>query len=365
MSELKRELPAKQEMKPVERVLSVLRLEEPDRVPHFEWEFSAEVVEALGGTRDYFNFIELMDIDAVMVAPRYRTTKIAADLLIDEWGATRRLGAENTALPVDDLAPIKTLAGMDTWQPPDPDDPYRYEGIQAAIERFGSKRAIFLQIRDVWSGPRDYIGYVQLFISLLENPEMVVGVAKKCVDHYVRIVGRAAEMGIHVVMSGDDVADNRGPMFAPSLWETLFVPQYRRLIEAIHDTGLCHWKHSDGNMYPLLDSIVAAGSDGIDPIDPLGGMELSVVKAKYGRSVAIKGNVDQIKLLQYGPPAQVVEAVKRCIREAGIGGGYVCSSSNSIHSGVDPKLYKEMVEAIHHYGRYPLDMDLLSPTISG
>ena len=60
----------------------------------------------------------------------------------------------------------------------------------------------------------------------------------------------------------------------------LIYPHYQRLVDAIHDAGLYHWKHSDGNMYPLLDSIVAAGSDGIDPIDPSGGMKLSVVKEK-------------------------------------------------------------------------------------
>ena len=141
----------------------------------------------------------------------------------------------------------------------------------------------------------------------------------------------------------------------------MFIPHFRRLVSAIHDCGLYHWKHSDGNMYPLLDSIVDAGSDGIDPIDPMGGMELSVVKQRYGSRTAIKGNVDQTELLMYGPPEAVVESVKKCIADAGVGGGYVCSSSNSIHSGVDPDLYKVMLDAIAHYGRYPLDMDLLTP----
>ena len=86
-----------------------------------------------------------------------------------------------------------------------------------------------------------------------------------------------------------------------------------------------------------------------------------MVKARYGDRVAIKGNVDQTELLMYGPPEKVVEEVKACIRDAGVGGGYVCSSSNSIHSGVDLELYKVMVDTVHHYGRYPLDMDLLAP----
>lgn len=357
----KRSLPARPQMKPLERVLAVLNHQEPDRVPHFEWVHDLDLIKTMTNGGDYFDLVELLDIDGVMTGPAYRKQSLGGDLLVDEWGAKRRIGQDNYAMPVDDEAPVKTLADLEKWTPPDPDDPFRYEKIKATVDRFGGERAIILQMRDVWSGPRDYIGYAQLFINLKECPEMVEGVVRKCVDHYIRVIQRSAELGVNIVFSGDDVADSRGPMFAPALWENLFLPHYRRLVQAIHEVGLYHWKHSDGNMYPLLDSIVAAGSDGVDPIDPLGGMELSVVKARYGDRVAIKGNVDQTELLMYGPPEKVVEEVKACIRDAGAGGGYVCSSSNSIHSGVDPELYRVMVETIHHYGRYPLDMDLLAP----
>lgn len=357
----KRNLAAKPQMKPLERVLAVLRHQEPDRVPHFEWVHDKDLIPHMTGGGNYFDLVELLDIDGVMTGPTYRKKSLGGDILVDEWGAVRRIGKDNYAMPVDDQAPIKSLADLEKWEVPDPDDPFRYEKIQETVDRFGGERAIILQMRDVWSGPRDYLGYAQLFINLKECPDLVEGVVQRCVDHYIRVIERAAEMGVTIVFTGDDVADNRGPMFSPILWESLFIPHYRRLVAAIHAAGLYHWKHSDGNMYPLLDSIVAAGSDGIDPIDPLGGMELSVVKARYGDRAAIKGNVDQTELLMYGPPAKVIEAVKTCIRDAGAGGGYVCSSSNSIHSGVAPELYKVMVDAIHHYGRYPLDLDLLAP----
>ena len=362
LSRPKRIYPAKPPMKPVERVLAVLRHEEPDRVPHFEWVHDLDLIKTMTKGGDYFDLVELLDLDGVMAKPIYRREPIGEGLWADEWGAVRRIGKDNYAMPVDDQAPIQSMADLEKWQPPDADAPFRYENIQDTVDRFGSERAIILQMRDVWSGPRDYIGYAQLFINLKEQPDLVEGVVIKCVDHYIQVIERAAEMGVHVVFTGDDVADNRGPMFDPELWESLFIPHFRRLVKAIHAAGLYHWKHSDGNMYPLLDSIVGAGSDGIDPIDPSGGMELSVVKAKYGDKVAIKGNVDQTELLMYGPPEKVVEEVKSCIRDAGIGGGYICSSSNSIHSGVDPELYQVMVDTIHHYGRYPLDMDMLAPS---
>jgi uroporphyrinogen decarboxylase len=347
-------------MKPVERVFAVLRREEPDRVPHFEWVHDQGLMKKMTGGGNYFDLIELLDIDGVMVKPAYRKRKIGGGLLLDEWGTVRKMGLDNYALPVDEYSPIKSMENLEKWNPPDPDDPFRYENIRATVDRFGGERAIILQMRDVWSGPRDYMGYARLFMDLIDRPALVEGVVKKCVKHYIRVIERAADLGVNIIFTGDDIADNRGPMFSPKIWERLFMPHYRRLVDAIHQVGLYHWKHSDGNMYLLLDSIVDAGSDGIDPIDPLAGMELSVVKARYGERVAIKGNVDQTELLLYGPPERVVEAVKSCIRDAGVGGGYVCSSSNSIHSGVDPELYRVMVDAIHHYGQYPLDMDLLA-----
>lgn len=357
-----RSRPASRLTNSLERVLTTLKHQEPDRVPHFEWVHDVDVVKAMTNGGGYHDLIEQYDIDGVMVAPAYRKTSLGEpDLLVDEWGAVRRMGKDNYAMPVDDQAPLRTLDDLKIWQVPDPDDDFRYEPIRQTAARFGGKRAIILQMRDVWSGPRDYMGYAQLFVNLKTAPELVEGTVQRCVDHYIRVIQKAAGMGVNIVFTGDDVADNRGPMFSPLIWEQMFIPHYKRLVNAIHEAGLYHWKHSDGNMYPLLDSICAAGSDGIDPIDPSGGMELSVVKQKYGHKMAIKGNIDQTELLMYGPAEAVVESVKKAIRDAGPGGGYVCSSSNSIHSGVAPDLYKVMIDAIHYYGQYPLDAGVLAP----
>ena len=355
--------PARPEMTSLERVMAVLSHEIPDRVPHFEWVHNQELIQRITGGGTYFDLIERLDIDGVMTKPVYRQESIGENLWIDEWKSVRQIGHDDYALVVDDRAPVQSFDDLEQWNLPDPDESFRYQRIQDTVDRFGGERAIILQMRDVWSGPRDYMGYANLFVSLIEQPELVEAVVDKCVDHYIRVIQHAAELGVNVVFSGDDIADARGPMFRLSTWESLFLPHYRRLVSAIHAAGLQHWKHSDGNLYPFLPSIVEAGSNGIDPIDPMGGMELSVVKAQYGDRVAIKGNVDQVELLASGPAASVVEAVKTCIRDAGAGGGYVCSSSNSIHSGVDPELYLVMVEAIHRYGCYPLDMDLLAPSV--
>ena len=105
---------------------------------------------------------------------------------------------------------------------------------------------------------------------------------------------------------------------------------------------------------PILEYWIDCGIDCIDPIDPLSGMDLALVKQKYGHRICIKGNVDCTKTLVYGTGQAVEEEVKACIRQAARGGGYILSSSNMIHSGVKPENYVAMIEALRKYGQYPI-----------
>jgi len=349
-----------------ERVLAVLRRQEPDRVPTFEWDIDPGLIGEMTGGGTYEDFLEMFDLDAVMCGPSYARTPLGdGRTLIDEWGVIRAKGYEAYAIPVESAAPIKDWPDLESWQPPDPYASRRFEKMKRQIRRFKGEKAIFVRTRDVWSNPRDLLGYTQLLIDCLERPEFVNALVEKCVDHSIQIIRIAAELGAEVVITGDDIADNHGPIISPKLWGKLFMPHFRRWVDAVHDCGLYYWKHTDGNIMSLMELLMDAGIDGIDPIDPLAGMDLATVKQHWGDRVAIKGNVDCAHLLVSGTAEEVVEAVKACIRVAGPGGGYACSSSNSIHSGVRPQLYLAMLQAIREYGVYPLDMDRLAPAPSG
>jgi uroporphyrinogen decarboxylase len=343
-----------------ERVLAVLQRQEPDRIPTFEWDVDPGLIQTMTGGGTYEDFIEQFDLDAVMCGPTYAKRPLPDNRLIDEWGVTRERGHEAYAVAVDALAPLSSMADLERWQPPDPHAPGRFDVMKERIRRFKGQRAIFVQLRDVWSNPRDLLGYTNLLMMCLTEPELVEALVVKCIDQSIALLEIAAGLGAEVVMSGDDIADNRRTLISPAVWDRLFMPHFRRWVAAIHDRGLYYWKHTDGNIQGVLDMLVDAGIDGIDPIDPVAGMDLATVKREWGSRIAIKGNVDCASVLVDGTPADVVEAVKACIRAAGPGGGYACSSSNSIHSGVKPALYRTMVDAIREYGTYPLDQDRLA-----
>ena len=69
------------------------------------------------------------------------------------------------------------------------------------------------------------------------------------------------------------------------------------------------------------------------------------------------GNIDCTYLLPLGSEEEVAESVKDTIRVAAPVGGYIISSSNSIHPGVKQENYVAMVKAARRYGAYPISIE--------
>jgi uroporphyrinogen decarboxylase len=103
--------------------------------------------------------------------------------------------------------------------------------------------------------------------------------------------------------------------------------------------------------------MVGTGIDCINPLEPVANMDVAEVKQKYGGRIAIMGNIDCGDLLCNGSEEDVEAAVKECIRKGAPGGGLIISSSNSIHSGVDPRNYEVMIRTAKKYGKYPLQVE--------
>ena len=169
-------------------------------------------------------------------------------------------------------------------------------------------------------------------------------------------VGTEALEGYEIILETADIAFTNGPMVAPKHQSRFVFPALKEIVDYCHSRGIPCLKHTDGNIWALMDLIVEAGFDGIHPIDPVAGMDIGEAKDKYGEKLCIMGNVDCGNLLSWGSKEEVRETVKDCIRKAGKGGGYICMSGNSIHGAVSPDNYAEMIRAIREYGKYPLNL---------
>lgn len=343
------------EVTSAERVMRVLRREEPDRVPHFEWLVDRKVREALcPGCKSYNEFAVRMGHDAVLADPNFKKEQVGAKRWRSEWGYAVEYTGEEHGIEVE--FPIETMADFERYTPPDPHAPGRYASIEETIREFEGKKAIIVHLNDVFSLPRYLMGMENFLMSIVTAPDLVRALVDMSVDINLQMAKEVAARGARIVYTGDDYAGNTGPFMSPKHFRELFYPGLCRVIGGFKNLGLYIIKHTDGNLWPIMDMIIDSGIDCLDPIDPQAGMDLAEVKAKYGDRIALKGNVDCAHTMTFGTPEEVIVETKEALRKGAPGGGFILSSSNSIHSSVKPENYVAMLQTLEKYGRYPISL---------
>jgi uroporphyrinogen-III decarboxylase len=197
------------------------------------------------------------------------------------------------------------------------------------------------------------IGFAEFTRFIYQKPKFLERVITFHTDLYLKYLDAVMQSGVEVVLGGDDLGQKTGPMMRPELIDELFGESYRRVSEAVHKKGRKLIWHSCGNIYALLDKFVDWGFDGTITMEPTAGMELGRVREQVGHKLVLVGNLDVSYLLVRGSREEVEAAVKKAMKDAATGGGYILSASHS-HSSVDPQRLEWMLDAAHKYGKYPI-----------
>ncbi|MBN1857573.1 MAG: hypothetical protein JW846_11570 [Dehalococcoidia bacterium] len=344
------------QMTGLERMMTTLQLKEPDIVPHFETSHHKLVREGILPGASYEDFLEYIDVDAVAVVDKISTWKyepIDSKTKRDQWGGISLFTREDIGHPLKPA--IESEHDLDHYVPPNPDDDYHYEVMKERVARFKGRKAIIAHMTDVFDVAKEsLLGDVKYFTSMKRNPDLLDRVNEIVLTYYLRYIGNCIDLGADLVFVTGDWAMTNGPMASVEMTKRFIAPPFARIAEYCHSRGIPCMKHSDGNIWPLFDTIVEAGADAVHPIDPMGGMDMAEAKAKYGKKVCLMGNVSCAFSLVTGTPDEVRAETKEVIRKGGKGGGLICMSSNSIHSGVKPQNYQVMLETIREWGKYPL-----------
>lgn len=122
------------------------------------------------------------------------------------------------------------------------------------------------------------------------------------------------------------------PYMSPDFFADYWLRYAKPVIDKIHSTGGFARVHSHGRIKNVLGMIAESGADAIDPIEPApqGDVALAHVRERYGRQIALFGNleINDIELL---PPHQFEEKVMRALDECtgGTGRGFVLMPSAS------------------------------------
>jgi uroporphyrinogen decarboxylase len=191
-------------------------------------------------------------------------------------------------------------------------------------------------------------------IGLLKAPRLIHRFLDAHLKRTLMLTEALLERGVDGMWGGVDWASNRGPVFSPRHFRQFVFPRLEQIAGLCHRFGAPYIKHTDGNVNSLLGDLVAAGVDAFHAIEPRANMDIVQLKRDYGHRLVLIGNVDCSSVLVDGPEGAVRAQTEEIIRAVAPGGGFILSSSNSVHPGVKPEYYLAMLDTARQVGVYPI-----------
>ena len=194
---------------------------------------------------------------------------------------------------------------------------------------------------------------VQLSYRLADEPEKVKAEQAEAVERALEASAATAGRGLFDGFAlCSDYCFNRGPFLSPSQFAEFVTPFLARLIQGYREQGYYVIKHTDGNIMPIIDQLVACRPHALHSLDPQAGVDIAEVKRRYGRKVCLIGNVN-CGLLQTGTDEQVIESARYALRHGMPGGGFIFSTSNCVYTGMALERYELMLDVWRREGIYP------------
>jgi len=217
----------------------------------------------------------------------------------------------------------------------------RYASFVKHVEAERKRRCPFAKVGGPFLRTASVRGETDFLMDIASDPEFADALASRMADFLIEIGleslrrGNLYDTGIWIF---DDMAYNDNPMFSPRQFERIFLPCYRRMVAAFKGAGAAKViLHCDGNLAPILDMLIDAGIDGINPVEPKAHLDLYALKQKYGNRLSYVGGMCNAHVLPRGARDQIRAQVDR-IKEAARGGG-VLIGAHSIGDDVPVENY--------------------------
>jgi len=363
-----------------ERTLTALARREPDRVPVYVTvvpDVAAKLAQVTGiphHTYDAYlsnrishaELLTALGNDVVGIgatAPASSPTRVHADgSRTDEWGFVYRPVAnqygvynEIVGRPLRGITSARELA---SYRFPDPAAPGRFDVAKDHVRRFGDDYAILGVIEcTVFEMAWNLVGLEQFLTDMAEGREYVEPLLDEITDFSIAVGLELIHLGADVMLTGDDVGTDRGPMISLTMWRRYLKPRLKRVFDSFRTArpGIILAYHCCGSATAFIDELIEIGMDVLNPIQVTAhGMDPADLKQRYGQRIAFCGGIDQRHVLPTGSPESVAAEVKRRIREMGQGGGYLLAPTHDIQADTPVANVLAVFEAARRWGTYPL-----------
>jgi len=338
-------------MTPAQRAITALHLGQPDEIPTFELEF--QLSEAFFGLS--LDDFRLHPESGCSAREREQAAIDLADIYARVYGDGNAYAIGGAAIsgdPERDARPGLDYAIIPVYNPGwnDPADPVTQTFRRRLREHFGNSRLFGGHGDGTFSIPDGNQMY-EFAYRTVDDPEGLEAEAEAMCQEAIRRNHAQRAAGMDVALLCSDYCYNAGPFLSPAMFDRFVTPYLAKICRAAKEDGMLVIKHTDGNIMPILRSLVEAGPHALHSIDPMAGVDIREVKRLVGDRVALCGNV-HCAALQTGTDEEVRASAEYCLRYGGAGGGYIFATSNVPFRGMPPERYAMILDIWKQMRRY-------------
>jgi len=189
-----------------------------------------------------------------------------------------------------------------------------------------------------------------MYMSL--HPDQVIRLSEALCDIYMKNLERwLAAVGpyIDVILFGDDLGGQNGPLLSPEMYRRYYKPYHKRLWTRAKELADVKVQlHCCGGIRELLPDLIEAGLDAINPVQiTCKGMDAAGLKRDFGRDITFwGGGCDTQNVLGSASPDAVDRHVRQQLEILSPGGGFVFQQVHNILANVPPENIVAMFEAV-------------------
>jgi uroporphyrinogen decarboxylase len=349
-------------MTSIERLNATVAGREIDRVlvGPFVGSMAAPLVGA--SLREYYT-----DGSVIARAQMELLRQVGHDIVVtaaDTYYIAEAFGLKTThydnALPTVDEPLLNSLAEVDNLRIPDPERDGRMPVYLEALEQLREMTAGEAVLRGTGTGPFSLAAYLlgeQNFLMLLAQLAMdecgpddrrrLHTLLELMAQTTAAFLCAQVDRGVHLAYMGDSLAS--AEMISPAMYREYALPYHRKVFASVKAHAAATGRrvytllHICGGNLPVLADFARSGADIIE-IDHK--VELTDARRIIGPDVTLIGNLDPVRTLLNGTPADVLAASCRAINEMRIAGcRFILGSGCFVPPGTPVENLRQMVAA--------------------
>ena len=157
---------------------------------------------------------------------------------------------------------------------------------------------------------------------------------------------------VDVVLFGDDLGSQQGPMISPDMYRRCLKPFHAKLWRRAKELADVNIQlHCCGGIEPLLPDLIDAGLDAVNPVQiTCDRMEPMHLKQTFGDRLTFwGGGCDTRHMLTNGTPSEIREHIQTLLETWMPHGGFVFQQVHNIQANVPPENIVAMFDTIAEY----------------